>query len=116
MRGEFVYPIAGEIEAALLRDVLKEIMPGQEARIMSIAVEQWKAEGKAEGIQIGVAKGKAEGKADMLLRFLRLRFGVVPETTLATVMGASEDQLNEWAEKVLDASTLEGVFAECRAN
>ena len=106
----------GEIEAALLRDVLKEIMPGQEARIMSIAVEQWKAEGKAEGIQIGKAVGKAEGKADMLLRFLRLRFGVVPETTLATVMGASEDQLNEWAEKVFDASTLEGVFAERRAN
>jgi hypothetical protein len=102
----------GEIEAALLRDVLKEIMPGQEARIMSIAVEQWKAEGKAEGIQIG----KAEGKADMLLRFLRLRFGVVPETTLVTVMAASEDQLNEWAEKVLDAPTLEGVFAERKAN
>jgi flagellar biosynthesis/type III secretory pathway protein FliH len=110
----------GEIEAALLRDVLKEIMSGQEARIMSIAVEQWKAEGKAEGIQIGKAvgkaEGKAEGKADMLLRFLRLRFGVVPETTLVTVMAASEDQLNEWAEKVLDAPTLEGVFAERRAN
>ena len=79
---------------------------------MSIAVEQWKAEGKAEGIQIG----KAEGKADMLLRFLRLRFGAVPETVLATVMVASEDQLNEWAEKVLDAPTLDGVFAERRAN
>ena len=44
----------------MLRDVLKEIVPDQEARIMSIAAEEW----KAEGIQIGQAMGKAEGKAE----------------------------------------------------
>ena len=34
-----------EVEAAMLQEILKEILPGQETRIMSIAAEQWKAEG-----------------------------------------------------------------------
>ncbi len=38
-----------EVEAQVLRDVLTEIVPGQEDRIMSIAAEQWKAEGMALG-------------------------------------------------------------------
>ena len=37
-----------KIEAGILRQVLAEIVPGQEERIMSIAAEQWKAEGEGE--------------------------------------------------------------------
>jgi hypothetical protein len=40
---------------------------------MSIAAEQW----KAEGIQIG----EISGKADLLLRQLRRRFGTLSEST-----------------------------------
>jgi predicted transposase YdaD len=98
------------VEAAIIGDVLKEIIPGQETRIMSIAAEQW----KAEGFQMGEIKGKAAGieagKADLLLRQLRRRFGSLPESVQARVQCASEDQLNEWAEAVLDASTLDAVF------
>lgn len=98
------------VEAAIIGDVLKEIIPGQETRIMSIAAEQW----KAEGFQMGEIKGKAAGieagKADILLRQLRRRFGSLPESVQGRVQCASEDQLNEWAEAVLDASTLDAVF------
>jgi hypothetical protein len=97
-----------EVEAAVLREVLKEIIPGQETRVMSIAAEQW----KAEGIQIG----EISGKADLLLRQLRRRFGALPESVQARVLGASEDQLNEWAETLLDASTLDAVFGAHRVN
>jgi hypothetical protein len=101
-----------EVEAAALREVLKEIIPGQETRVMSIAAEQWKAEAKAEGIQIG----EISGKADLLLRQLRRRFGTLPESAQARVLGASENQLNEWAETILDATTLNAVFGAHRAN
>lgn len=93
-----------EINAAILRDALTEIVPGQEARIMSIAAEQWKAE------------GKAEGKADLLLRQLRRRFGDVPESTLERVLGAPDGDLDEWAENILDAPSLDAVFTGRRAN
>jgi hypothetical protein len=83
-----------EVDIGLLEDVLIEIVPGQEERIMSVAAEQW----------------IAKGKADLLLRQLRRRFGTLPEAVQARVQCASEDQLNEWAEAVLDASTLDAVF------
>ncbi|UEM01535.1 Rpn family recombination-promoting nuclease/putative transposase [Skermanella rosea] len=97
-----------EVEAAMLRDLLREIVPGQEARIMSIAAEQWKAE--------GMARGRAEGKAEILLRLLRRRFGEIPQSTFDTVHTASDDELTAWAENILDASSLDAVFHPSRAN
>ena len=99
---------SNEVEAAMLRGVLREIVPDQEARIMSIAAEEW----KAEGIQIG----QAMGKADILLRQLRRRFDPLPEAVVAKVRDASEDQLNEWAENILDAPKLDMVFSAAKPN
>ena len=79
---------------------------------MSIAAEEW----KAEGIQIGQALGKTEGKTDILLRQLRRRFDPLPEAVMAKVRNASDDQLNEWAENILDASTLGMVFGPAKPN
>jgi hypothetical protein len=89
-----------EVDIGLLEDVLIEIVPGQEERIMSVAAEQW----------------IAKGKADILLRQLRRRFGTLPEAVQARVQCATEDQLNEWAEAVLDASTLDAVFGTHATN
>lgn len=105
-----------EVEAAMLRDVLREIVPGQEARIMSIAAEQLKAEGIAEGIAEGMVRGKAEGKAEILLRLLRRRFGEISGATLDRVRAASDDELTAWAENILDAPSLDAVFHPSRAN
>jgi Putative transposase, YhgA-like/Domain of unknown function (DUF4351) len=107
---------SNEVEAAVLRGVLREIVPDQEARIMSIAAEEWKAEGIQIGQAIGKAEGKAEGKADLLLRQLRRRFDSLPETVVAKVRNASEDQLNEWADNILDARTLDMVFGGAKPN
>jgi hypothetical protein len=83
---------------------------------MSIAAEEWKAEGIQIGQAMGKAEGKAEGKADLLLRQLRRRFDPLPETVMAKVRNASEDQLNEWAENILDAPTLDMVFSAAKPN
>ena len=99
------------VEAAILRNALREIVPGQETRLMTIADEF-----RAEGILIGEARGAARGKAEILLRQLRRRFGSVPEDRAERISGASDDQLNTWAETILDAATLDEVFAEHRAN
>ena len=87
---------------------------------MSIAAEEWKAEGiqigQAMGKAEGKAIGKAEGKADILLRQLRRRFDPLPETVMAKVRNASDDQLNEWADNILDAQTLDMVFSAAKPN
>jgi predicted transposase YdaD len=107
---------SNEVEAAMLRGVLREIVPDQEARIMSIAAEEWKAEGIQIGQAMGKAEGKAEGKADMLLRQLRRRFDSLPEAVVGKVRNASEDQLNEWADNILDARNLDMVFGSAKPN
>ncbi|QQP87900.1 DUF4351 domain-containing protein [Skermanella sp. TT6] len=95
---------------------------------MSIASEQWmaegiqigrvqgKAEGRAEGKAEGKAEGRAEGKAEILLRQLRRRFGNLPETTLHCVLRAPDDDLDLWADRILDTASLKAVFAPRRTD
>ena len=105
-----------EIEAGILRAVLKEIMPGQEERVMSIAAEQWKAEGfnlgLAQGEARGEAKGEAKAKAETLLRLLRRRFRTVSPEVEARVQKAEGAQLDEWLDRILDAKVLTDVFTD----
>ena len=97
-----------EVEAGVLRDVLKEIMPGQEERVMSI----WGEQLKAEGFTNGVVRGRAEGKAEMLLRLLRRRDQTLPPDIENRVRGASPDQLDEWSERFADGKPLAEIFGE----
>ena len=69
------------------------------------------AQGRAEGKAEGRAEGKAEGRAEMLLRLLQKRFEPVPETVQRRVLGASVEELEAWADAVLDASSIDGVLS-----
>ena len=57
-----------------------------------------------------MAEGKAEGKAETLSRQLTRRFGPLPEWVGPRLQGATADQLDLWADRVLDAPTLPGVI------
>ena len=70
-----------------------------------------RAEGMAEGKVEGMAQGRAKGKAEMLLRLLQKRFEPVPETVQRRVLGASVEELEAWADAVLDASSIDGVLS-----
>ena len=100
-----------EVEAGILREVLREIMPGQEERVMSIWGEQLKAEGFNLGVAQGVTQGETKGKADIVLRLLRRRFRELPPGIEGRVRAAGGDQLDEWSERILDARTPADVFA-----
>jgi len=105
-----------EVEAGILREVLKEIMPGQEERIMSIAGEQLKAEGFNLGLAQGEARGEAKGetkaKAETLLRQLRRRFHSLAPEVEARVRQADGNQLDEWLDRILDAKALTDIFTD----
>ncbi len=105
-----------EVEAQVLREMLTEIVPGQEDRIMSIAAEQWKAEGMTLGKAEGLREGLREGQAKTLLRLLGRRFGSVPEAIQQRVSAASIEALDQWLDRVLDAPTLDAVFDDGRAH
>ena len=93
-----------EVEARILRQVLAEIVPGQEERVMSIAAEQWKAE------------GEAKGKAEALMRLLERRFGPIPDDLHSQVASADLVALDRWFDRALDASALDVIFSDAKLN
>jgi len=72
--------------------------------------EQWKQQGRQEGRLEGRLEGKFEGELALLERQLGKRFGSLTEETRARLRKATTEQLETWAERVLEAKTLEDVF------
>jgi hypothetical protein len=67
--------------------------------------------GFARGFARGFEMGKVEGKREVLLRQLALRFGTLPESVKARVDGAGSEDLERWVVRILDAVSLDDVFA-----
>ncbi|MDE0063062.1 MAG: DUF4351 domain-containing protein [Gammaproteobacteria bacterium] len=56
-------------------------------------------------------QGRVEGKRALLERLLRRRFGLLSPEIVEKLGQAAADDLESWADKVLDAATLDDVFA-----
>ena len=74
------------------------------------AREEGISQGRREGISQGRREGIAEGERTVLERQLRRRFGRLPPAVRETLGAAATDDLEAWADNVLDATTLEDVF------
>jgi hypothetical protein len=59
----------------------------------------------------GFAIGEVRGMRKVVLRLLARRFGTLPESVKARVDGAGSEDLERWAERILDATALDDVFA-----
>ena len=66
--------------------------------------------GRLEGFDKGRLEGEARGRAETLLRQLRKRYGAVPDTVIDRVHAAGIEDLDRWADAVLDAPSLDAVF------
>ncbi|MDO5103019.1 MAG: DUF4351 domain-containing protein [Lautropia sp.] len=90
----------------------------QEQQIMATLTERWKAEGRQdgirqgiqEGIQQGRQEGIQEGRCQLLVRLLEKRFGQLDADAMERLLAASTPELDQWAERILDAERLEDVF------
>jgi hypothetical protein len=58
-----------------------------------------------------INQGLEKGQRTMLLRQLGRRFGAVPEPIAARVSAATPAELERWSDRVLDAASLDDVFA-----
>lgn len=57
-------------------------------------------------------EGRSEGEASLLCRMLRQSFGSLPAWVEERVFSASTEQIEAWADAVLEAEDLEDVFEE----
>jgi hypothetical protein len=61
-------------------------------------------------------EGEAKGEAKMLLTLLKLKFNNLPAWVEEKVNAATVVQLEQWAEKIFTAQTVEGLFDETFLN
>lgn len=87
-------------------------MTSNAEEVVVTAAEKLRQEGMAQGMAQGVAQGMAQGQRNMLLKLLHGRFGRVPRRIQKRVQGASLEEIESWTLAVLDAETLDEVFAK----
>jgi flagellar biosynthesis/type III secretory pathway protein FliH len=73
--------------------------------------QKGRQEGRQEGRLEGRQEGRKQGEAALLLRQLERRFGILPGWATDRVLAADTVMIEEWALRVLDAASLEAVFA-----
>jgi flagellar biosynthesis/type III secretory pathway protein FliH len=96
----------------------------EEVRTMTTTmVEWWKKKGLEEGLEQGLEQGMEQGMekgrkqgmqqggASLLKRLLLNRFDQLPQWIDQRLENASRQELEGWADRVLDAQRLEDVFS-----
>jgi hypothetical protein len=73
-------------------------------------IEQGLSQGLSQGRQEGRREGRQEGQLELVTRQLTRRFGPLPDWATARLQAADASQLEQWADRVLDAPSLEAVF------
>jgi flagellar biosynthesis/type III secretory pathway protein FliH len=74
--------------------------------------EEWKQQGLQQGLEQGLERGISQGEAQILRRQLARRFGPLPDWVEMKVNQASTDLLELWADRILDADSLDAVFRQ----
>ena len=66
--------------------------------------------GEQKGRQKGRQEGRQEGEQILLQRMLTRRFGEFPDWAQKRLLQANSEQLEQWADRLLDAPSLDAVF------
>ncbi|RCK78696.1 MAG: putative transposase [Candidatus Ozemobacter sibiricus] len=85
--------------------------------MLSKTVVEWTKQWRQEGLEEGLEKGREEGlekgrerMAKAILRQIERKFGPLNEADRRRILKASEEQLDTWADRILDAATLKQIF------
>ncbi len=106
----WMYGRFGDEEAEEFDKIMIELDDEVQEMKMSM-VEWWKKEAREQGMQEGVSRGLKQGEASLLKRLLQRRFDQLPEWIDQRLEQASRQELESWADRVLDAERLEDVFS-----
>jgi hypothetical protein len=101
---DYVYATSGLSVPVVQRQLAHRFRdPAMKNKFVSTA-QQIRNEGRAEG--------KAEGKVASLLRLITRRFGAPADAFVARLHNATDDDLDRWTDRILDAASLADVFAD----
>lgn len=73
-------------------------------------IEQGLVKGLEQGLEQGLGQGRRQEALAILTRQLNRRFGPLPQAVHNRLESADIEQLENWIDRILDATTLEDVF------
>ncbi|MCH2559119.1 MAG: Rpn family recombination-promoting nuclease/putative transposase [Alcanivorax sp.] len=96
-------------------EVFPDFQDMQEAyEMISNRFEEWKERQRLVGLEQGVARGMAQGRLEgeraLVARQIQRRFGELPAHLNLRLQSASEEELATWADRILDARSLDDLF------
>ena len=104
------------------RVVLQRLVPGttippvnelkEIESMLAERVVEWTKTWKEQGIEEGRKEGRKEGEIVVLERQLTRRFGPLTESLQLRLHSATTEQLEHWADRILDATRLDDVFSD----
>ena len=106
-----------EVEQGTVYDMLTDYLSEEKENAMATLAQQWWAEGRTvgetQGIQKGRKEGCTEGRIAALRRQLTRRFKEAASrpTILARIEAGTVEELDTWLDNILDARSIEEVFA-----
>jgi flagellar biosynthesis/type III secretory pathway protein FliH len=80
------------------------------AKLLEKSRKEALIEGIEQGIEQGLEKGRKEGEILVLQRQLTRKFGTLPDYLTGKIAHASQQELESWLDKVIDADNLDGIF------
>ncbi len=93
------------------RDEVKKLETEEKMRYVTSFERLSREEGLAQGLEKGREQGFLQGEASLLKRQLKRRFDRLPEWAEKRLEQASRQDLERWADRVIEAGALEEVFA-----
>jgi hypothetical protein len=98
-----------QVDRAAIVQAVRLLAPGMEGLMATIASE-YRQEGREQGKAEGKAEGRAEGKAEALVRLMERRFGTLDELSRRLIAEATQEKLDRWLLRVLDAEDAGAVL------
>jgi predicted transposase YdaD len=93
--------------------IVRELGPavGPQLSETMLTYQQMLEEDRKELYKEAHSEGQREGQRALLLRQLARRFGSLPETVTVCIDVASNSDIERWADRILDATSLDDVFS-----
>ncbi len=84
----------------------------EEGQIMATVAQYLREQGMQQGMQQGIVRGEQQGERKLLSLQLTRRFGDIPVRYAQLLETADSDLLLQWADRLLNAASLESIFEE----
>ena len=95
-----------------LRQEIRQIEEVNKMRYVTSIEQLGRQEGRMEGRMEGRVEGRVEGETNLFRLMLTRRFGDLSPSIETKIANAGEDQLQRWAGRLFDASSVDEVLRD----